>query len=37
MVTDSRLHAKEFNESLKEIFGGLSVKKHLMEGLSGEI
>jgi len=35
MVTDSRLHAKEINETLKEIFSGLSIKKYLMEGLSG--
>ena len=35
IVTDSRLHAKEINEALKEIFSGLSIKKYLMEGLSG--
>ena len=34
IVTDSRLHAKEVNEILKEIFGSLSIKKHLMEGSS---
>jgi superfamily II DNA helicase RecQ len=37
IVTDSRLHAKEINETLKEIFSGLSIKKHLMEDLSGEV
>ena len=36
IVTDSRLHAKEFNESLKEIFTGLSIKKHLLDGFSGK-
>jgi hypothetical protein len=35
IVTDSRLHSKEINEALKEIFSGLSIKKYLMEGLSG--
>jgi len=35
IVTDSRLHAKEINEALKEIFSGLSIKKYLMEDLSG--
>ncbi|HET9745743.1 MAG TPA: helix-turn-helix domain-containing protein [Chitinophagaceae bacterium] len=34
VVTDSRVLAKEFNESLKEIFAGLALKKHFMEGLS---
>ncbi|HEX7904531.1 MAG TPA: helix-turn-helix domain-containing protein [Chitinophagaceae bacterium] len=32
VITDSRIHAKEFNEVLKEILIGLSMKKHLMEG-----
>jgi superfamily II DNA helicase RecQ len=36
IITDSRLQAKEFNESLKEIFTGLSMKKHLLEGFSGK-
>ena len=36
IITDSRVHAKEFNEALKEIFTGLSVKKHLLEGFSGK-
>jgi len=31
-VTDARLHAKELNEGIKEIFTQLSLKKHLMEG-----
>ena len=36
-VTDSRLHAKEVNEILKEVFSRLSVKKYLMESLTGAI
>ena len=35
LVTDSRLHAKEVNEILKEIFSGLSLKRYLMEGFPG--
>ena len=35
--TDSRLHAKEVNETLREIYGGLSIKKYLMESLTGTI
>ena len=34
VVTDSRLHAKEVNEGLKEIFSMFSLKRHLMEGPS---
>lgn len=34
VVTDSRVHAKEFNERLKEAFADLSVKKNLLEGIS---
>jgi hypothetical protein len=34
-VTDSRLHAKEYNESLKEVFAQLSMKRFLLEGYSG--
>ncbi len=36
VITDSRLHAKEFNEGVKEIFAGLSIKKHLLQGFSGK-
>ena len=32
-ITDSRIHAKEFNDSLKEIFTRLSMKKHLFDGI----
>ena len=37
VVTDSRLQARELNESLREIFAGLSLKKHLLEGFSGKV
>jgi hypothetical protein len=33
-VTDSRIHAKEVNENLKEIFAQLSMKKHLLDGFT---
>ncbi|HUR66079.1 MAG TPA: helix-turn-helix domain-containing protein, partial [Chitinophagaceae bacterium] len=33
-VTDSRLHAKEYNEELKGIFAELSATKHLLQGLT---
>lgn len=36
IVTDSREHAKEINEGLKEVFTGLSIKKHLFTGFAGE-
>jgi len=36
-VTDSRLHAKEYNDQVKEIFAELSLKQFLMQGLSGQI
>lgn len=36
-VTDSRMHAKEYNEQLKEIFAELSLKKFLMQAFSGRI
>jgi len=35
-ITDSRLHAKEYNETLKEIFAELASKKFLLEGFSGK-
>ncbi len=31
-VTDSRLHSKEYNESLREIFAQLAMKKFMFEG-----
>ena len=36
-VTDSRLHAKEYNDQVKETFAELSLKQFLMQGLSGQI
>ena len=32
-VTDSRLHAKEYNDALREIFAQLAIKMHLFTGL----
>jgi len=37
VVTDSRVHAKEFNEMLKEIFVKISMKKHLFDGFPGKL
>lgn len=36
-VTDSRQHAKEFNDSVKNIFAELSATKHLLTGFSGKV
>jgi hypothetical protein len=36
VVTDSRLHAKEYNEGIREIFAELSLKKFLLLGLEGK-
>jgi hypothetical protein len=33
-ITDSRLHAKEYNETIKEIFAELAAKKFLLQGFS---
>ena len=33
-VTDSRLHSKEYNESLREIFAQLAMKKFMFEGFN---
>jgi hypothetical protein len=35
--TDSRIHAKEFNEAAKEIFAGLSQKSFLLNGFNGHL
>jgi hypothetical protein len=35
-VTDSKLHAKEYNDSLKEVFAQLSATKHLLNGFTGK-
>jgi hypothetical protein len=32
-ITDSRLHAKEYNDNLKEIFAQLYLKRYLIQGL----
>jgi hypothetical protein len=32
VITDSRIHAKEYNDSLKEVFAQLAIKKFLLEG-----
>lgn len=34
-VTDSRLHAKEYNDNVKEVFVQLAMKKHLLDGSTG--
>jgi len=34
-VTDSRMNAKEYNESLKEVFAQLVIKKFILEGFGG--
>ena len=36
-VTDSSLHAKEYNTQLKDVFAELSLKKFLMQAFSGSI
>ena len=36
VVTDSRLHAKEINDVLREIFSRLSMKQYLLDGFSGK-
>lgn len=35
-VTDSKLHAKEYNENMKEIFAQLSMKNFLLESFDGK-
>ena len=32
-ITDSRLHAKEYNDSLREIFAQLYLKRYLLQGM----
>ncbi len=34
-ITDSRLHSKEYNEALKEVFIALYTKKFMLEGITG--
>jgi len=35
-VTDSRIHAKEFNDGLKEVFVQLSRNKYMLDGFTGK-
>ena len=35
-VTDSRLHSKEYNDSIKEVFAQLAMKKFMLEGFTGK-
>ncbi|MGQ0737993.1 MAG: helix-turn-helix domain-containing protein [Bacteroidota bacterium] len=35
-ITDSRLNAKEYNETIKEVFAELAVKRFLLEGFTGK-
>lgn len=35
-VTDSRLHSKEYNDSTKEVFAQLAMKKFMLEGFTGK-
>ncbi len=35
-VTDSKLHAKEFNDGLKNVFAELAATRHLLQGFSGQ-
>ncbi|NOT50880.1 MAG: AAA family ATPase [Chitinophagaceae bacterium] len=35
-ITDSRIHAKEYNETLKEVFTELAMKIFLLEGFAGK-
>jgi hypothetical protein len=37
VITDSRLHAKEYNDGVKEIFAELSMKKYLLQGFKGKL
>lgn len=36
-ITDSKQHAKEFNDAAKNIFAELSAAKHLLTGFSGKV
>ncbi len=36
VVTDSRLHSKEYNDSIKEVFAQLAMKRFMMEGFTGK-
>lgn len=34
--TDSRLHSKEYNDSIKEVFAQLAMKRFMLEGFNGQ-
>lgn len=36
-VTDSRMHAKEFNDNMRELFSQLSMKNFLLKGCTGTV
>jgi len=36
-ATDSRTHAKEYNESVREIFAGLAASRFLLQGFDGRL
>lgn len=35
-LTDSRMHSKEYNDSIKELFAQLAMKKFMLEGFNGQ-
>ena len=35
-LTDSRMHSKEYNDSIKELFALLAMKKFMLEGFNGQ-
>ena len=35
-VTDSRIHSKEYNEGLREVYAQLAIKKFMLEGFTGQ-
>lgn len=37
IATDSKLHAKEFNDSLRELFAEVALKKYMLHGFGGQI
>ena len=36
-ITDSRMHAKEFNDNMRELFSQLSMKNFLLKGCTGTV
>ena len=37
VTTDSRVHAKEFNEQLRELFNGIAERHHIFQATGGEL